>query len=157
MKIQWQNPQAPRGSPSWPRTLRGRMLMQQRLRQAMPVRVPPACRRARSQHSCGLSSATLSSCGAACDLDGHGFVGRRTAMLIVIRERHEAVGLRVIGADRAAGDVVSDYGKPLEPVRPGRWQRRLDIDDVAMFEIVLDEVIRIHEDDVTPAKDTAIP
>eukprot|EP01035_Chromulina_nebulosa_P010266 gene10266-13807_t len=88
--------------------------------------------------------------------DGHGFVGRRSAAQIVVVERDQAIGFRIIGGDATARQRAGHRGKAADDPCAGGVKGGQDIDLIAAGQPLVGQVFGTDENNIATAKDTAI-
>ena len=89
--------------------------------------------------------------------DGYGLIRRRAALFIVMVEWYQRVRLRIIRGDGSSGDVIRNGGESVEAQVGAAREGCFNVDDIAVLDPKLRQIVFIHEHHVASAKNTSIP
>ncbi len=120
------------------------------------VRVSPARGRARPRRRARWQAGRQRIRGPP-DAHRHGLEGRCQAVRIDVFERDQRLGLRVVAAAAAFGDVVADQRQAAnDAIRLLVFERGRDIHQIAFAKAQPCQVRVVDEQDVPPAEDAAV-
>src|SRR5229473_7506682 len=94
--------------------------------------------------------------GHRADENRDGFGRRRLTLAVVMRERQQRVGLRIVGCDASALELMRQRGEAADPSLQAIAVEGFDFDEPLGGDTTRGHVVLVHEDDAPGAVDASI-